>query len=239
MKGQKGGVKMKFIRKIKYPITIIIIVLLIVSFVAIKNKLNSKKYVLDTNNNNNELTITNFEKESPEDKQTLCNVDIKGAVSNPGVYSVECNKTINDIISLAGGLTENANTSVNNLAKKVTDEMVIIIYTDEEIKNSNIVDTVVKYIDKECNCPNIKNDGCINDKITGEIGNGTGTSNIININTASLEELQKLSGIGASKAESIIKYREKVGKFKSINELLEVDGIGEKLYEEIKDSITV
>ena len=92
---------MKFIRKIKYPITIIIIVLLIVSFVAIKNKLNSKKYVLDTNNNNNELTITNSEKESPEDNQTLCNVDIKGAVSNPGVYSVECNKTINDIISLA------------------------------------------------------------------------------------------------------------------------------------------
>lgn len=228
---------MKTIKKLKYPITIIIIVLLIVSFVAIKNKLNSEKYVLDTNNNKDELTIINSETDFSKNKQTLCNVDIKGAVSNPGVYSVECSKTINDIISLAGGLTDNANTSVNNLAKKVADEMVIIIYTDEEIKNSNIVDTVIKYIDKECTCPNIKNDGCINDKITEEIG--TGTSDIININTASLEEFQKLSGIGASKAEAIIKYREKVGKFKSIDELLEVDGIGEKLYEEIKDSITV
>ena len=228
---------MKTIKKLKYPITIIIIVLLIVSFVAIKNKLNSEKYVLDTNNNKDELTIINSETDFSKNKQTLCNVDIKGAVSNPGVYSVECSKTINDIISLAGGLTDNANTSVNNLAKKVADEMVIIIYTDEEIKNSNIVDTVIKYIDKECTWPNIKNDRCINDKITEEIG--TSTSDIININTASLEEFQKLSGIGASKAEAIIKYREKVGKFKSIDELLEVDGIGEKLYEEIKDSITV
>ena len=228
---------MKLIRKLKYPITVIVFLILVISFIIVKNKLNNEKYVLDTNTKD-ELIINTSEEKSASD-QSLCNVDIKGAIVNPGVYSVECIKTVNDIISLAGGLTENANTSVNNLAKKVTDEMVIIIYTDEEIKNSNIVDTVVKYIDKECNCPNIKNDGCINDKITGEIGGNTDTSYTININTASLEELQKLSGIGASKAEAIIKYRDKVGKFKSIEELLEVDGIGEKLYEEIKNSITV
>lgn len=228
---------MKLIRKLKYPITVIVFLILVISFIIVKNKLNNEKYVLDTNIKD-ELTINTGDEKTTSD-QSICNVDIKGAITNPGVYAVECSKTINDIILLAGGLTENANTSVNNLAKKVTDEMVIIIYTDEEIKNSNIVDTVVKYVDKECNCPNIKNDGCINDKITGEIGGNTDTSYAININTASLEELQKLSGIGASKAEAIIKYRDKVGKFKSIEELLEVDGIGEKLYEEIKNSITV
>ena len=62
-------------------------------------------------------------------------------------------------------LNENANTSVINLAKKITDEMVIIIYTNDEVQNSNVVDTVIKYVDKECNCPNIKNDGCINNEI--------------------------------------------------------------------------
>lgn len=237
MKGQKRRNKVKLIRKLKYPITVIVFLILVISFIIVKNKLNNEKYVLDTNIKD-ELTINTGDEKTTSD-QSICNVDIKGAITNPGVYAVECSKTINDIILLAGGLTENANTSVNNLAKKVTDEMVIIIYTDEEIKNSNIVDTVVKYVDKECNCPNIKNDGCINDKITGEIGGNTDTSYAININTASLEELQKLSGIGASKAEAIIKYRDKVGKFKSIEELLEVDGIGEKLYEEIKNSITV
>ena len=64
-------------------------------------------------------------------------------------------------------------------------------------------------------------------------------NDIVNINTASLTELQNLSGIGKSKAEAIIKYREQNGNFKNIEELLNVDGIGEKLYEEIKSNITV
>ena len=63
---------------------------------------------------------------------------------------------------MAGGFTKNADTSLLNLAKKVTNEMVIIIYTKEEVKNANKMDTVVKIIEKECVCPEINNDACLN-----------------------------------------------------------------------------
>ena len=115
--------------------------------------------------------------------------------------------------------------------------MVIIIYTNDEVKNSNVVDTVVKIIDKECNCPNIKNDGCLNTEIDSEIGNNP-TGNLVNINSASLEELKNLPGIGESKAKSIIEYRDKYGNFNSIEDILNVNGIGESLYEQIKIYIT-
>ena len=126
-------------------------------------------------------------------------------------------------------------TSVTNLAKQITNEMVIIIYTEEEVKNSNIVDTVVKVVEQECVCPNIQNDGCINDKITDTIG---GDTTLVNINTATLEQLTTIPGIGDAKATSIIKYREANGNFKSIEDIQNVDGIGSKLYEEIKTYIT-
>ena len=115
--------------------------------------------------------------------------------------------------------------------------MVIIIYTKEEVKKSNIVDTVIKVVEKECVCPNIQNDGCLNEEITDNITNKE-NDGLININTASKEELQTINGIGQSKAENIIKYREEFGKFKSIKDLLNVDGIGETLYEQIKVYIT-
>ena len=82
----------------------------------------------------------------------------------------------------------------------------------------------------------MENDGCINTEITDEIGDNT--KKLVNINTATLEQLQTLPGIGESKAKTIIDYREKNGDFKSIEELLNVDGIGEKTYEEIKIYIT-
>ena len=113
-------------------------------------------------------------------------------------------------------------------------------YTEEEIKNSNIVDTVIKVIDKECNCPNIQNDSCINTEIKDEITNDTSqkeNDNLININTASLNELQELSGIGESKANNIIKYREENGEFKNLEDIKHVLGIGDSVYSKIKDYI--
>ena len=176
-----------------------------------------------------------------------CSVDIKGAVNNPGVYLVNCASHVNDVITIAGGLTDEADTSVINLAKKISNEMVIIIYTHEEIKNSNIVNTVIKTVEKECICPNIQNDGCINDKITGNVGDNfidddnndaSSDNGLVNINTATQQELQSISGIGESKAKAIIKYREINGFFKTIEDILNVDGIGSKLYDEIKAYIT-
>jgi competence protein ComEA len=171
------------------------------------------------------------------DKMIKYNVDIKGAIKKPGVYQLNSNLTINDAINEAGGLTKDADTSLINLAKKITDEMVIIVYTKEEVKNSNLVKTVIKVVEKECVCPNIENDGCLNDQIKDNITNKE-NSELININTATKEELQKINGIGESKANSIVKYREANGNFKSIEEIKNVEGIGDNLYETIKIYIT-
>jgi len=217
---------MKLLKKIKYPLTIIIFIIIICYIFYLKQNLNQKKY--ENIESKEEVIIK--ENETKTEVNNTCTIDIKGAIKKPGVYKTECQNTISDIISLSGGLTSEADTSIINLAKKIEDEMVIIIYTKEEVKNSNIKDTVIKIVEKECICPNIENDGCINDQIEDNIG----TNDLLNINTATKEELTTIPGIGESKAKSIIDYREKNGQFKSIEDLLNVEGIGEKLYEQIK-----
>ena len=205
--------------------------LIIFYIVFVKVNLKSKeKNLVD-----NQVVINEVEKVEVDLKDDLVYVDIKGAVKKPGVYKINSDKKIIDVITMAGGLMENANTDNINLSKKVTDEMVIIIYTNEEVKNSNIVDTVIKVIDKECVCPNIQNDGCINTEINDSI---TNVNKTININTATLEELMSINGLGEAKAKAIIKYREENGYFKIIDDLLNVSGIGEALFEKIKEYIT-
>ena len=225
---------MKIVRKLKYPITIIIFFFIIIYIIYNKNNLEKNKY-------NDIGIVSNVNKletqEENENELQKYNIDIKGAVKKPGVYQLDSNLTVNDAINEAGGLTKEADTSLINLAKKITNEMVIIVYTKEEVKNSNIVNTVIKVVEKECICPNIENDGCLNDEITDNITNKE-NGNLININTATKEELQKINGIGESKANNIIKYRENNGNFKSIEEIKNVEGIGDNLYETIKIYIT-
>ena len=136
-------------------------------------------------------------------------VDIKGCIKNPGVYKLIKGSRVKDVIELAGGLTSDSDTSNINLAKIIEDEMVINI-------NS------------------------VNDNSGNNYGmNSTNLSDLININTASLEQLMTLSGIGESKAKSIISYREENGNFNEIEDITKVSGIGQALYEKIKDYITV
>lgn len=227
---------LKLIKKIKYLLTIILFIIIILLAIYLKRKLNNQNHQDIILNNDTNLELKTHEYERETETQKLCSVDIKGAISKPGVYLLDCHNNINDAITIAGGLLANSDTSVINLAKKINDEMVIIIYTKEEVKNSNIVNTVVKTVEKECICPNIQNDGCINEEITDNINQNN--QDLININTASLEELLTLPGIGESKAKAIIKYREEQGPFEEIDEILNVDGIGSKLYEEIKVHIT-
>ena len=145
---------LRFLKKYKYVITIFLFMLIIFYIVFVKVNLKSKeKNLVD-----NQVVINEVEKVEVDLKDDLVYVDIKGAVKKPGVYKINSDKKIIDVITIAGGLMENASTDNINLSKKVTDEMVIIIYTNEEVKNSNIVDTVIKVIDKECVCPNIQND---------------------------------------------------------------------------------
>lgn len=164
-------------------------------------------------------------------------VEIKGAVNNPGVYELETGKRVEDVIKLSGGLKKDADVSNTNLSKNLIDEMVIIIYTKDEINSMTTGNTTIKYIDKECICPVIENNSCISDVVTNfEIIEEV--SDKISLNKATLEELMTLKGIGESKAKSIIEYREKT-PFKSIEELLNVKGIGKAMFEKIKANISI
>lgn len=165
--------------------------------------------------------------EEGKEEETKVIVDIKGMVNSPGVYEIENGKRINDVIAMAGGLTEGADTSNINLAKIVKDEMTIIVYSKEEV--------LEKYKKEECicDCQYIENDACITET------SNDNTLSLININVANKEELMNLPGLGEAKAKAIIEYREKNGNFKSIENVKDVPGIGEAIFEKIKDYITV
>lgn len=160
-------------------------------------------------------------------------VDIKGAVKNPGVYEVSSDSRIIDVIKKAGNLKKNADTSIINLSKKVKDEMYIIIYTKEELSDykEKIIPSskIVKEVEERIICPDTDNDGCINN---------SSSSYKININNASVSELSSLTGIGEGKAKKIIEYREK-NKFENIEDIKNVPGVGNSLYEKIKDNIEI
>ncbi len=169
------------------------------------------------------------ESEVINDKNDLI-VDIKGHVKNPGVYSFKesDNARIINLIEKAGGLLKDADTSTINLSKKIEDEMIIIIYSKSEI--TNYVKTQDDLKKKLEICENkLKNDGCIKETVT---------NTKININEASISELETLNGIGRTRAEAIVEYRKK-SRFKTIEEIMNVDGIGESLFANIKENITV
>jgi len=164
-------------------------------------------------------------------------VDVKGAVLFPGVYQLSLGCSVQDAINMAGGLLESANTKVINLSKRVFDEMVIIVYTNSEVeayKNEPEVITEYVYVEIPCECPDNLNDACIEEK-----EDITKDEKLVSINIATKDELMTLSGIGESKAEAIIKYREENGKFLVIEEIMNVSGIGESAFEKIKDNITI
>lgn len=180
-------------------------------------------------------------KEEKQDEKMIA-VDVKGAVLNPGVYEFS-KGTVLDAITKAGGLLENADTNYLNLSKKLKDEMVILIYTKEEIadfENGNQLQLPIE----TCVCPEIKNDGCLKDEdvvtnrkeeesVTVEEG-----PHVISILTATKEEWMLLPGIGETKANAIIEYRNTNG-FQSIEDLKNVKGIGDSTFEKIKEYLTM
>lgn len=190
------------------------------------------------NNSSKVLAKVEEKVEKTKEKSNNAKVDIKGAIANPGVYELTDNSRVIDAINMAGGVIEGANTSLINLSKKITDQMVIVIYTNEEIENYNAskIKTEYVYIEVE-NCPDKINQACVNE-YSNETSENTSNSKI-NINTASIEELTTLSGIGNSKAQAIIDYRNQNGNFKDIVDLNNVTGIGNSIIEKIKDNITV
>lgn len=198
------------------------------------------------NKNSDEIELTSdlsleIKEEVTEEipKEEKIKVDIKGAIKNPGVYEINSNGRVADAIEISGGLTNDADTSIINLSKNLTDEMVIIIYTKEEVEEMLKGTTSIKYIEKECICPKIENDACIDNVIDNKPDTNTSNEQKVSLNSATIDELMQLPGIGEVKAKAIIAYREENGGFKSIEELLEVNGIGESTFNKIKDQLSL
>lgn len=254
-----------FIKKYYMYILFIIIVVLIIIIGFVYSNRTTKEVEQQIEIPDNKL--------EEHEENIIYKVDIKGQIKNSGVYELEEGKRIIDVITKAGGLLKDADTSVINLSKKITDEMVIIIYSKDEIKEFNKKkeelkneqidkEKIVKYeeVKQECICPNNTNDACIKEEniIINETKDNnkeednseadnkneakdklenSSNNELININSASKEDLLKIKGIGESKADAIIDYREE-NLFKSIDEIKNVSGIGDSLFEKIKDYIT-
>ena len=222
---------MKFVRKHKGKLFIIIFVLITIKTI---NDTYSFETESEVKTKKNETVTKKDEKEEKTKNETVL-VDVKGEVNTPGVYELTSNNTVIDAINKAGGLTKISDTSNINLSKKLEDEMVIIVYSKAEIQKME-EDKIV--------CPPCNN-ACITEedekaKLDEKEENTAETPmGKININTADETTLQTLDGIGETKAKAIIEYRNKNGNFKTIEDIKNVSGIGDSVYEKIKDNITV
>ncbi len=155
------------------------------------------------------------EESEKEIKNEKILVHVAGEVLNSGVYELESGARVIDALMAAGGATSLANLDIINLAAPISDgEKIYIPSVIEKINQFNQNSSFTSY-------------------------SSGGSSGKININTADASELQKLTGIGPGKAKSIIDYRNKNGPFKSVDDLLNVSGIGEKTLEKIRDEIVV
>ena len=244
-----------YVKSNKFVILIISIIMnFILAFLSIYLIINNKCDIVEYNpiidkkaNNNQAEVLDDFY------------VEVKGAVKKPGVYKLNSNNIINDLINTAGGFTKNAYTKNINLSKSLAKELVVYVYTSSEYKK--LQEDKIVYITKEivkelpCECSTYDISNCI-ENAKSEIVASNKDSNyvveqkknddttnyktsLININTATVEELQTLSGIGASKAKAIVEYRTKNGLFKETQEITNVSGISTSLYEKIKDNITI
>ena len=160
-----------------------------------------------------EALVTTVLAEKTEENTTLeavIFVDIKGEVKKPGVYQMKVGDRVKDALDAAGGLTAEADSQKVNLTQRVEDQMVIVVPKVGEEAEAIPAGATSKEVSKE-----------------GKV----------NINTATVEELKTLKGVGEKKAEAIIEYRKKNGSFKTKEDLMKVRGIGKKLFESFEERI--
>lgn len=157
-----------------------------------------------------------FNEKKVQEEQLV--VYVCGAVNEPGIYLLSGESRLYEAIALAGGFSAEADPAYHNLAREIEDGERIYILTYEETK----VLTAAQ-------------------KVEGELGDNIPQEQkfLINLNTATAEQLTSLPGIGDAKAAGILEYRKKVGQFTDIEEIMNVSGIGEAMFEKIRDKITV
>lgn len=181
--------------------------------------------------------------------QPVCFVHICGEVKNPGVYELKEGSRIFQAVEAAGGLTEEADADRVNLAAPVLDGMKVQIPGRDEVLggtgpeqawgSAQYIETVPEPVGKTKpkSADAVGTDAGGGQKSAGPAaGSGTKT---VNINTAGIEELTGLDGIGKARAEDIIRYRTEHGGFQKIEEIMSIPGIKDALFQKIKDSITV
>ena len=144
-------------------------------------------------------------------ENTLITVDISGEVNNPGVYTIKDDGRLNDLIEMAGGLTDKADINRINRAGYLTDGVKIYIPSLEDSSPEGV----------------------------GIYSESSSYSERVNINTANKSELETVPGIGPITADKIIHYRETISRFQTIEDIMNVSGIGEKTFEKIKDYICI
>ena len=149
-----------------------------------------------------------------------CYVDIKGEVLRPGVYEFSCESRMQEVIKKAGGFTEEADETKINLAQKISDQMQIIVPNLHSQQEGGVTE-------------GNSGKGNLSNTTPSNLKQGT-----VNINTATLEELQTIKGIGKKKAEAILQYRKEHGAFRTNEDLLQVKGIGKKALEAIESQVT-
>ena len=148
-----------------------------------------------------------------------CYVDIKGEVLRPGVYEFSCESRMQEVIKKAGGFTEEADETKINLAQKISDQMQIIVPNLHSKQEGGVTE-------------GNSEKGNLSNTTPSNLKQGT-----VNINTAMLEELQTIKGIGKKKAEAILQYRKEHGAFRTKEDLLQVKGIGKKALEAIESQV--
>lgn len=199
----------KYLKREIKLLIICLVVVIIIVGIFMNNKRSRGELIID------DLIIDNQTTEQETVKDNIIKVHIDGCVQSPGIIELVEGSRIADAIDKVGGITSNASIKNVNLAYVLQDGEKIHIPSVEE---ENTSPEQIKVISS---------------------ANGSNESGKININKATLAELQKISGIGESTAKKIIEYRNINGKFKKIEELKQITGIGDKKYDIIKEEVTV
>lgn len=208
-------------------IIIIVLVFIIIAFICI--------YFFTRNNMNDEYNeiddyevIENITEEEPVDTQEIL-VHVTGAVKREGIVRLKEGARIADAIEAAGGVTEKTNIGQVNLAYEVEDGQKIYIPSIDDKKEEGVEKIIEKeYVTSEPG-----------DEVVLEEESNNNKNDKININTANLIELQEIPGVGEATAQKIISYREENGKFKNIEDIKNVKGIGDSKFEDMKENICI
>lgn len=173
---------------------------------------------------------------SAANAEVVC--DISGAVKHQGVYRLKNGARLEDLIEKAGGLTKDAQLQAINRSQLLKDQDKIYIPgKGDKAEAAQTANSAAA--SAPASSPSASSSSSSSSSSVSSSTSGAASGDLINLNTATASDLQKLNGIGEKKAEQIIAYRQEKGSFKSIDELKEVSGIGDKTFAAIKDQLTI